>query len=286
MRLLFVYFSGTGNTHFVAHYLADRLAGSPSEIELRSMEWQAARSVSGFDLLAVGFPVYAGDSPPLVQAYLEQLPDGEGRGAFVFCTKGAYAAGAVRRNLQRLVPRGFVPLAGGTVSMPGSDGLAMVSRDSWMVRKALEKDYDHLQDADHLAKEMGRVMAELTHGRPVEALRIALPSRFQSTVSERLWALLYRVSEQYARDRLHADDRCQGCGLCVRICPVDNIEMGKRRPQFADLCVLCLRCLHACPEEAIQIGRLTIGKFRWHGPKGGFSPLRLRPEGRNGRPET
>ena len=155
MNLLFLYFSGTGNTDYVAHYLARKLEPLSLEIELRSIEWQPAEDVAGFDLLALGFPVYAGDSPAFLHDYLGRLPPGEGRGAFVFCTKGAYAAGAVRLNLQRLAARGYVPLESGSVMMPGTDALAMVSSGSWMARKAVEKDYDHLKDADRLAEAVG-----------------------------------------------------------------------------------------------------------------------------------
>ena len=136
MKLLFLYFSGTGNTDYVAHYLARYLVRGRIcpfiEIELRSIEWQLAEATTDFDVLAVGFPVYAGDAPELVQAYLARLPSGEGRGAFVFCTKGAFAGGAVRRSMRRLVDRDYMPLGGGSVLMPGADGLSMVSKNSWM----------------------------------------------------------------------------------------------------------------------------------------------------------
>ena len=62
MKLLFLYFSGTGNTDYVAHYLAERLDRAPVEVELRSIEWQPPEEVTDFDLLAFGFPVYAADS--------------------------------------------------------------------------------------------------------------------------------------------------------------------------------------------------------------------------------
>jgi ferredoxin len=277
MRLSILYFSGTGNTHYVAHYLASKLASLPVEIELRSMEQQPAHAVDGFDLLAVGFPVYAADAPLFFQDYLLGLPPGAGRGAFVFCSKGAYAGGAVQRNLQRLAARGHVPLAGGSVLMPGTDGLSMISKGSPMARKALEKDYDHLKDADRLATVMASVLADLLDGRAVEELRQSLSGRIRVGASDRTWAWLYRATEKYARARLHADERCAGCGLCARICPVTCIELHDGRPSFADHCVLCIRCLHNCPQEAIQIGRLTTGKFRWRGPKGDFRPLRLRP---------
>jgi ferredoxin len=282
MKLLFLYFSGTGNTDYVAHYLARhaalRLDGSALEIELRPMEWQPAGAVTDFDLLSFGFPVYAGDSPKFVQAYLAQLPAGEGRGAFVFCTKGAYAAGAVRLNLQRLAMRGYAPLAGQSILMPGTDGLSMVSKGSWMARKALEKDYDHLDEADRLAERMAAVLSEVQGGRPAETLRMSLPSQPKPTLPDRIWAYLYKLTEDYTRSRLRTDEQCTGCGLCARICPVNNVEMRDGSPRFSEHCVLCLRCLHACPQEAIQIGKITMGKFRWRGPKGDFQPLRMRPQ--------
>ncbi|MGD9049036.1 MAG: EFR1 family ferrodoxin [Anaerolineae bacterium] len=278
MRLLLIYFSGTGNTDYVARYLAHKIGAGPFEIDLRSIEWQPAEVLTGFDLLVLGFPVYAADSPEFVQAYLRRLPPGEGRGAFVFCTKGAYAGRAVQRNLQRLADRGYVPLGGGSVIMPGSDGLSMVGKDSWLARKALEKDYDRLEDADRLADVLAATLRDLHNGRPVEALRESLPRRPVGALSDGVWAAVYRASEGYCRDRLHADQRCEGCNLCLRVCPVDNIDMQDSRPHFADSCILCLRCLHACPQEAIQIARFTTDKFRWRGPKGDFKPLRMRPD--------
>jgi ferredoxin len=277
-----VYFSGTGNTHYVAHYLAQRLVHLPVKVELRSMEWQPAEALADFDLLAVGFPVYAAEAPSFFRDYLQRLPPGEGRGAFAFCTKGAYAGSAVQHTLQRLAVRDYVPLGGDSVLMPGTDGLSMISKDSWMARKALEKDYDRLKDADRLAEEMGSVLLKLVDGHPADALRLSLPSRYIVDLSDRVWTFLYEATERYARSRLHADERCAGCGLCARICPVGAIQLRGGRPVFADNCALCIRCLHNCPQEAIQIGRLTTNKLRWKGPKGDFRPLALRPEGGDG----
>jgi ferredoxin len=280
MKVLILYFSGTGNTDYVAGYLAQRLqrkmAQESVELELRSIEYQRPAEVRGFDLLLVGFPVYAGDAPGFVASYLEQLPAGKGRGAFVFCTKGAFAAGAVRLSLQRLSARGYVPLGGGGVLMPGTDGLSMVAKDSWMARKALQKDFDHLRDADRLVDELGSHVTFLSGAGEAEQLRRRLGSSAGPTMSDRVWAALYRATENYARARLHADSSCRQCGLCARICPLACIEMSGAGPRFADGCALCIRCLHACPQEAIQIGRLTVGKLRWKGPKGDFNPLRMR----------
>lgn len=277
MQICFLYFSGTGNTHYVAHYLARKLQHLPVEIVLRSVEQQPAATLTGFDLLALGFPVYACDSPTLLHSYIEQLPPGAGRGALAFCTKGAWAGNAVPRNLERLARRGYVPLGGTSVGMPGSDGLAFIGKDSWMARAALGKDYDHLVAADRLAERMEQVLTGLQAGIPVEHFRLPRSRHVGGLLLDWLWAAVYHWAEGYLRRRFWADDRCNGCSLCARICPVDNIELLQGRAHFGDHCALCMRCIHACPQEAIQIGQATVGKFRWHGPRGDFKPLRLRP---------
>jgi ferredoxin len=277
IKLTILYFSGTGNTDYVARYLSCKLDHPPIEVELRSLEQQPAETLAGFDVLAVGFPVFGCDSPRLLQAYLEELPPGEGCGAFVFCTKGAVAGNAVRNTLRRLVGRGYVPLGGASVGMPGSDGLAFMGKDSWMARMAREKDYDHLKAADGLAVQMEEVLAGLASGRPAESFRRSLPLSISGLMLDWAWALTYEWFGNYLQSRFWADERCTACGLCTRICPVENIELRRERPVFGERCVLCMRCIHNCPEEAIQLGKATANKLRWHGPKGDFKPLKLRP---------
>jgi len=277
VRLLILYFSGTGNTDYVARYLAEGLSELPVDVTLASVERQPAASISDFDVLAFGFPVYECDSPRFLREYLQDLVPGNGRGAFVFCTKGAWAGNAVRRNLQRLGARGYVPLGWGSVIMPGSDGLAFLSKDSRMAQAALSKDFDSLRPADHLLERMSIVLRGLAEGQSVQIHRQPLPQSLGGLLFDGLWSRLYDVIGERMRTRLWADERCTGCGLCERLCPTGTVSLNGDGPQFGDGCVLCMRCIHMCPTEAIQIGRGTVDKFRWRGPKGSFRPLKLRP---------
>ena len=280
MRLLILFFSGTGNTHYVAGYLAHKLEHLPIEILVRSIEQVPAEAVPEFDVLALGFPVYAADSPPFFQDYLRRLPPGEGKGSFVFCTKGAFAGGAVYRNLRRLAARGYVPLGGTSVTMPGTDGLAFVSPDSWLARSAMNKDFDHLKSADKLAQRMEEVLERIQAGESARDCKIRLVPNPGGRLLDWLWRQAYERFTTPFKRRFYADERCVRCQLCVRICPAHNIQLVDDRIHFGDRCFLCMRCIHQCPQEAIQIGQATRGKFRWRGPRGDFHPLRLYGLGR------
>ena len=48
--------------------------------------------------------------------------------------------------------------------------------------------------------------------------------------------------------------RCTGCGICVRECPVNAIELNSshRAVLNEDECIRCGRCHDVCPQEAVR----------------------------------
>ncbi|MFC1608339.1 EFR1 family ferrodoxin, partial [Candidatus Latescibacterota bacterium] len=64
----------------------------------------------------------------------------------------------------------------------------------------------------------------------------------------------------------YTDVNCNGCAICQKICPVDNITMNEKRPVWNNRCQQCYACLHWCPRESIQAGKKTVGIKRYHNP--------------------
>ena len=58
-------------------------------------------------------------------------------------------------------------------------------------------------------------------------------------------------------------ERCKGCGLCVAVCPKDNIVIFKQSnkngyypAQITNIgCTGCAMCAIICPEAIIEVGR-------------------------------
>lgn len=46
---------------------------------------------------------------------------------------------------------------------------------------------------------------------------------------------------------------CVGCADCVKVCPVNAVEIVEAKAEIADsLCIDCRKCVKACPHNAIR----------------------------------
>ena len=71
------------------------------------------------------------------------------------------------------------------------------------------------------------------------------------------------------------NDKCVGCTLCIKACPVAAITMtttaggtGKKALVDADKCTLCGACVSACKFNALQLVRQEIKRADTSGYKG------------------
>ena len=72
---------------------------------------------------------------------------------------------------------------------------------------------------------------------------------------------------RYGLVDLHKDaQKCTNCGVCARVCAVDNLTVLESQEDgsvAACACTLCLRCVEACPEpdclEATFMGKRIVG---------------------------
>jgi flavoprotein len=67
--------------------------------------------------------------------------------------------------------------------------------------------------------------------------------------------------------RFWADEKCNSCEICYKVCPDGNIEMKNEKPSWLHRCEQCLACIQWCPQEAIQYGKKTVKYQRYHHPE-------------------
>ncbi|KAF0195154.1 MAG: hypothetical protein FD169_1508 [Bacillota bacterium] len=77
----------------------------------------------------------------------------------------------------------------------------------------------------------------------------------------RRWA--DRLSRQLRPKPIFMRSTCSSCGVCVRSCPPQAIELKQGElPQVElDKCIRCFCCQELCPQEAIEVGRSWLGRL-------------------------
>jgi ferredoxin len=252
MRLDNVVCSFTGNTaHFAARFAAGaESAGATVATHRFRRRGEFAPAIEG-DALAVAFPVIAWQPPWPLSEWLEQgLPEGNGRRAVVLVTSNGmndnaawFAARPMRRKGWRV--EGLV---------------AGVYPNSWtQINFAWSMSYyDALPKPATLAaaEAAGRAFAS---GDPVGSPIRFVPTPFTLAALTAHRRFLHLFMPPAVRSAL-----CNGCGVCVRVCPAGRLRLENGRPVARGECVCCFSCVNHCPREAIDMP-LTRGRVRYRG---------------------
>jgi ferredoxin len=95
-----------------------------------------------------------------------------------------------------------------------------------------------------------------------------------------IFTALYKMTFNMVPDmdkNFRADEKCNACGICAGICPVENIVIEAGKPVWRHRCEQCLACIQWCPREAIQYGKKTPAYERYHHPEVKLKDMMQRP---------
>lgn len=268
------YFSGTGNTWWVAARLAEALAERGFDAEPLSIEQltpaQAAEAVARADVLGVGYPIYGSDAPLVMQAFLDHLPEAHHpTPALVFATQAIWSGDGAYFMRRLFESKGYPIRWAVTFNMPCNVCLDMGFLFNLFFSNLKAKPEDALKRVSQLA---GRVAQD----KPW--------IKGRSTLLSMGWMqrIPFRRTLSYWQSGILSVDPelCNACGRCQRLCPVENITMVEGLPHFGAQCNLCLRCFNFCPQLAVlafgkPFNQKWFGEEPFQGPVPDFRPEQL-----------
>ena len=242
------YFSGTGNTWWVADRIKRQLDAKNINASVVSIDTLSPKKADWWiktaDLVLFGWPVYSSDLPLPFKRFIESLPiSGKKKHIHTFCTQMGASGDGAWISRKRFLSKGLIVDTAAHFTMPSN--MSML--------------HNFLGTPDE--ESIKRIMAKCEQQVACYVERL-LTSR--ARVTGRYGFLLgmiqrgmYRLSVRKSQNRIGVDkDRCTACGLCVSLCPMHNIIL-KEIPEFAGNCTQCLRCYSFCPTSAITYNRKT-----------------------------
>jgi ferredoxin len=58
-------------------------------------------------------------------------------------------------------------------------------------------------------------------------------------------------------------DKCVGCGACAKLCPLNNVSIVAGTPKWGTCCTHCMACINGCPTAAIEYKKASLGRPRY-----------------------
>jgi NAD-dependent dihydropyrimidine dehydrogenase PreA subunit len=233
------YFSGTGNSKWVAQGIADTIRDIAYNISaLADIPDICAEQHIGFV-----FPIYAWGIPEPMRTFIKRLPK---TNAFTFavCTCGEDAGKALKQcsKLYHL------------------DSSYSVTMPSNYIAGANLEDEKVIVDKITSAKnELAVIADEILEQKNVYRVHEGAFAILKTNLAHRGFNTFARTTKPF-----YATDPCNACGLCAKDCPAKAIKLVDGKPAWNSKCYQCLRCINACPQAAIQYGKATEARGRYN----------------------
>ena len=261
-RIIDLYwFSGSGNTLFIARAIASFLGKNGFEVNLRQIENTAPSTIDLNRTLGLAIPVAEQGTYPFIWNFIKNLPSPSDQSiknadAFMVDTLMIYSGGIKGPVKKILKKKGFNFLGAKEIIMPNN---------LMKLKNQPEKDIAKIKKGEESAENFAR---KLITGKavwrdiPFYSDMMSIFSKMDST-----WNM-FRNNFPLKVD----NNICTRCRLCERICPVQSWTFNKDKNEMEwskSDCIYCLRCFSYCPVEAINYGKknylrhkaLTAGVF-------------------------
>ncbi len=246
------YFSGLGNTAYVAKKLSEALGEKLKFIP----EVTPVKEEFEGDYLGILFPVYSWGIPVNVVEFIRQLPESvfdairmRKKPVWMVCTYGDETGQTVEMLNKILKKRG--------ISLQGAWGVRMPNTYVLLPGFNIdspEVEEKKLKDAPHRIEEIiGKIKSNSWEW---DIFKGSFPS---------LRSMVYPLFKKWGISvkKWHFTNACVKCGKCVKSCPVRNITMGTDGPIWGENCVSCCACFHHCPYHAVEYGNITKDKGQY-----------------------
>lgn len=235
-----VYFSGTGNSK---HCIEKFIQEYDAEVAVFSIEDQELlREIEQHEEIVFAYPVQYSNIPKIVRDFvINYQAIWKDKRIFVIATMGLFS-GDGAGMLARLLEKYGAHIVGGLhLKMPDSIG------DEKVLKRPLETNKRLVANAENKIKI---AVQELRNEKPPQE-GIGFFYHLAGLFGQRLY--FFNKTRHYS-DKLKIDrQKCVGCGKCVALCPMENIDLRDWVAVADSRCTMCYRCISNCPEQAITL---------------------------------
>ena len=277
------YFTGTGNSLWVAKRLGEVFDESPVSIagQLQNLESSGGKlpfTLNPDEKMFFVFPVHSWGVPKLVMQFIKhmQWKGYNSQPVYMVCTCGDECGYTDRILRKRLARKGITLTGAYSIVMPNNyilmKGFNTDSKEVEQQKLAaapgrlqaiVEAINNHIAAGScNMTGNVADAMAESSAKKATALYAVGTHPVLKSCIVYWLF-----VTFALKQNKFEVTKVCISCGLCEKICPTKTIVMEEGHPEWErGSCVQCTACIHRCPVRAIEYGVETWKKGRYHHP--------------------
>ncbi len=252
MRAIIVYFSGTGNTKFVAMQMKHYFEDQGVSVDIHSIEDDFKIKDDLYDFVVFGSPKYYEYTPYFFQNWLKNnVPVfKKATPAIVYLTGVAPTKTSFNSEEAILRNKNCNVVISKTIRMPNNYLV------SFFRPTTSEDNSAYTFEASTCSK---KIVASFLKGEVSKEKVRPVTAHLCKDVSKYYGKRTGRAARHFS-----ADDTCIQCGLCIKSCPTKNITLNNNQISFSDKCIMCTRCINICPNNSIIYKEKKVPQYRYH----------------------
>jgi len=236
--MIILYFSGTGNSKYIAELFCKKMTAKCFSIE---EETDFTHLITSNNIIGFCYPVYGSRVPRLMREFVVQhLESLKGKKLIIFCTQVSFS-GDGARAFTDLMPRNHMKVI-------YAEHFLMPNNVCNLFLTPLSSEERVKKCLTSVFWKMKNACDEINYG--------VITKRGFNPISRMLGltqGLFFPGIEKRALDKVWIGEDCDRCGLCISICPMGNFEMIDETVRTKGNCMICYRCINKCPKKAISV---------------------------------
>lgn len=252
-RIIFYYFTGTGNSGKVVHWIkevADTLEMDTRLINIAKTDRKHIEPPDPDALLVFTSPVHGFNYPPIMMHFIMRFPRGNNHVALTNTRAGMLIGKLITPGLSGitfylsallLLIKGFRIRAMFPVDLPSN----WISLHPGLNRATIK--YLHARNKKRVTRFAQKLLAGQKQFR-------ALREIIQDLIISPAAIAYYMAGRFLFAKSFYANPSCDNCGICYTHCPVKAIKLIDGRPFWTYDCESCMHCMSHCPKEAVETG--------------------------------
>ncbi len=247
---MILYFTGTGNSGYIARRIAEHTGESLCAIHEYIKSNQFFKNRKEGKLIFV-LPTYAWRIPKVAEEWIRKSVFAREAKAYFVMNCGSSIGNTASYVRQLCKDKFFHYMGCGEIVMPENYIALFPAPDS---KEALRI----IKSANPM---IDRVIARIKNDEPLLEKKTNLLDMFLSGVVNPFFYPAFVHAKKFL-----VKENCIGCHQCETVCMLNNIHLEEKKPVWGDKCTHCMACISSCPQNAIEYGKGTKKKARYRCP--------------------